>query len=101
MPRGDYAPEIKKALGTGVPGRVNTTPPRESPADKQRDVRAGIKENSAQDQKLDAMPQNMRRPAASQAQTAPQAAQMPADAHHIAAATSIAHAILGSRGGGM
>ena len=107
MARGDYTPEIRTSLGTGKPGRVSTTPPRESPADMARDAKKGIKEGSPQDQKLDAMPQNQappRRPPPMQQSGPPMgnpvASQgMPPDAHHVAAATSIAHAILGSRGG--
>lgn len=92
MARGDYAPEIKQSMGSSVgKPRVKTAPPKESPADLARDTKAGIKQNSPQDQKLDAMPQNQMRP------------QMPMqggppDAHHVAAAAGIAHAILGGRG---
>lgn len=92
MARGDFSPEIKSSMGqtVGKP-RINKTPPKESPADLSRDKAAGIKQNSPQDQKLDAMPQNQMRP------------QMPMqggppDAHHVAAAAGIAHAILGRRG---
>jgi len=100
MPRGDYTPEIRTSLGSSRPGRVNTSPPKESPADMARDAKAGIKEGSAQDAKLDAMPRNQapRRPP--QMQTAP-TGNLPPDLPHIAAATSIAHAILGRKPGGM
>jgi cell pole-organizing protein PopZ len=103
MARGGYAPEIRAAMGTGTPGRVNTSLKKPSPsqgeskADVSRDVSKGIAEGSPQDAKLDAMPANRASPP-------PQPMHMqgiPADAHHIAAATSIAHAILNRRPGGM
>lgn len=92
MARGDYAPEIKQSMGSSVgKPRVKTAPPKESPADLARDTKAGIKQNSPQDQKLDAMPQNqMKMPMQMQGG--------PPDAHHVAAAAGIAHAILGHRG---
>lgn len=103
MPRGGFAPEIRTAMGTSKPGRVNTSPRKESPADMSRDKVAGIKEGSAQDQALDRMPKNMQRqapPNAVQRQAMPGVVNsMPPDAPHIAAATSIAHAILARRGG--
>lgn len=94
MARGDYTPEIKQSMGSSVgKPRVKTAPAKESPADMARDTKAGIKEGSAQDAKLDAMPANQM----------PQRPQMPMqagppDAHHVAAAAGIAHAILGHRG---
>jgi hypothetical protein len=100
MPRGSFAPEIRTAMGTGKPGRVNTSLRKENPADLKRDKAAGIKEGSPQDEALDAMPQNMQRPSAPQRQTMPGVVHStPPDAHHVAAATSIAHAILARRGG--
>lgn len=104
MPRGNYGPEIKASMGTGRSGRVPMSPPRESPADVARDASKGIKEGSAQDTKLDAMPQNQVKPprvAGAVVPARPVGAAPPADLHHVAAATSIAHAILGGRGGGM
>ena len=100
MARGDYAPEIRTALGTSKPGRVNTAPPRssgESPADRLRDKARGIAEGSAQDTKIDAQPANQAQPPKMQMQPS----NLPSDMHHVAAATSIAHAILGRRPGGM
>ena len=94
----NFAPEIKAAIGDSKLGRVNTSPRKELPADVARDVKAGIKEGSAQDQRLDAMPQNMQRPARPQALNTVQNSTLP-DAAHIAAATSIAHAILNKRNG--
>jgi hypothetical protein len=101
MPRGDFTPEIRTAMATGQPKKVNVTPPRENLADMKRDAAGGIKEGSSQDQRLDAMPANQagpRRPP--QMQTAP-AGNLPPDLHHVGAATSIAHAILNRRPGGM
>jgi hypothetical protein len=101
MARGGYEPEIRSAMGTGKPGRVNTSPRKPSPsqgeskADVARDASKGIAEGSPQDQKLDAMPAN---------RAAPQAPGPPGhlgDIPHVAAATSIAHAILNRRPGGM
>ena len=115
---GNYGPEIKAAMGDSKLGRLNKSPPKESPADMARDKTRGIKEGSAQDNKLDSMPANMRRPPAAGAPS-PQAGPpvggapqpipgvqhatlphqaFPPDAHHVAAATSIAHAILGKGG---
>jgi hypothetical protein len=96
MARGDYTAEIKQSLGQSPKGRLNKSPPKESPADLARDTKAGIKQNSPQDQKLDAMPQNQM----PQRPQMPMQAQggMPPDAHHVAAAAGIAHAILGGRG---
>jgi hypothetical protein len=106
MARGDYGPEIRTSLGDSTPGRKNLSPPKPSPADMARDKVAGIKEGSPQDQKLDAMPRNQARapvqpptPRIAPPMGNPVANQgMPPDAHHVAAATSIAHAILGNRG---
>lgn len=102
MPRSGYEPEIKASMGTSRSGRVNTSPSRgsESSADRLRDKARGIAEGGAQDTKLDAQPANQARPPKMQMQTAP-SGNMPPDAHHVAAATSIAHAILGRRPGGM
>jgi hypothetical protein len=89
MAKTDYGPEVKSAM-------------QETPADRARDKARGIKENSAQDAKIDArpgnqMPHNM--PPNMQAMPRPPGdAPTPPDMHHVAAATSIAHAILGNRG---
>ena len=103
MARGNFEPEIRTAMATGKGPRKNTSPPRESPADQARDKAKGIKEGSSQDQKLDAMPSNQVKAAMPpQMQQPPQPMQggTPPDLHHVAAATSIAHAILGRSGGG-
>ena len=102
MARGDYGPEIRTSMATGRPPRKAATPPRESIADKQRDAQRGIKEGSPQDQKLDAQPRNQAPPQRPPMQGPPQAVPggTPSDLHHVAAATSIAHAILGRSGGG-
>jgi hypothetical protein len=99
MARGDYGPEIKTAMASGKAPKKSMTPPRESAADKQRDVTKGIKEGSAQDSKLDAMPANQA-PPQQMPQHMPMQGGTPSDLHHVAAATSIAHAILGRSGGG-
>jgi hypothetical protein len=100
MARGGYEPEIKASMGTGQPGRVNTSPRKpspaaaDSPAEVARDTKAGITQNSPADIRQDAM----------QAAQAPQAPRPPGhlgDIPHVAAATSIAHAILNRRPGGM
>ena len=91
MARGDYGPEIKNAIGSAPKGKPRIGAPGSSAADKARDVGKGIKEGSAQDMKLDALPGN-RAPA--------QGGSAPPDLHHVAAATSIAHAILGRAGAG-
>ena len=103
MARGGYEPEIKAAMGTGKPGRVNVSPRKPSPAgadspkEVAADTKAGITQGSAADARMDAMEAR----SAPQAPKAPPAMQgIPADAHHVAAATSIAHAILNHRGGG-
>ena len=98
MARSGYEPEIKASMGTSRPGRVNTSPSRgggESPADRLRDKARGIAEGSAQDTKIDAQPANQAQPPKMQMQPS----NLPSDMHHVAAATSIAHAILGRRGG--
>jgi hypothetical protein len=107
MAKDGFAPEIKSAMGTSKPGRINTSPRKESPADISRDKKAGIKEGSARDNALDAQPQNMQQPGKPQPLNTVQHAQLPRapgqvlgpDTPHIAAATSIAHAILARRGG--
>ena len=105
MPRGDYAPEIKKAIGTGKPGRVNMSPPKKSPGEVARVPMGGPDKGDPQDAVAQSQP---RRPP--QIPTGPKVPQppqtpgnppMPADAHHVAAATSIAHAILNRGSGGM
>jgi hypothetical protein len=98
MAKDGFAPEIRTAMGTSKPGRINTSPRKESPADLSRDKKAGIKEGSAQDEGLDSQPQNMQRPSVPRPPTAPSHGIGP-DTAHIAAATSIAHAILARRGG--
>lgn len=101
MPRGDFTPEIRTSMATGQPKRANVSPPKANLADMQRDKAKGIKEGSSRDQQLDAMPANQARPPRPpQMQTAP-AGNLPPDLHHVGAATSIAHAILNRRPGGM
>jgi hypothetical protein len=106
MARGDYTPEIKAAVGTGKPGRVNTGPPRKSPGDVARST-PNAKAKGPPPEEPAAMPKAMQRneaPVAPGVQNAtlphPTQATMPHDAHHVAAATSIAHAILGHRNSG-
>ena len=96
MARGNFDPEIKQAM------QSKKEPPPDSPAEMAQDKARGIKPNSPEDQKLDAM--EARRQQGKQPPIPPQhnppGAQphVPPDAHHVAAAASIAHAILGSRG---
>jgi hypothetical protein len=112
MPRGDYAPEIKKALGTGKPGRINLSPKKDSPAEVANDRAKGISQNDPGEAEMDAraqsqprqppqIPTGPKQPRPPQTPgNVPQPPQHP-DVPHIAAATSIAHAILNRRGGGM
>lgn len=112
MARGDYGPEIKGAMNSSPPGKPRAAAPKESPADMARDVGAGIKEGSPRDQRLDAMPKNRVPPRAGGPTpggpqnvvrgpaTATATSGMPPDLPHVAAATSIAHAILNRAGGG-
>jgi hypothetical protein len=114
MARTDYGPEIRSSLGSGQLGRVNTSPPKESPADMKRDAARGIREGSATDQKLDARTGNQQSPprgggavvisgppsAGASRPPNPGGGGVPPDLHHVAAATSIAHAILNRSGGG-
>lgn len=96
MARGDYSPEIRTSLGSGKPGRVNKSPPKDSPAEIARDTKRGIKQNSPQDIREDAQasrnvqppPMHMMTGAGGGDQTNPA---------HAAIAASIAHAILGRK----
>lgn len=103
MARGDYTPEIRTAMGSGKPGRVNTSPSKESPADMARDRKKGIAEGSKQDAGLDALPANQARPKMPPGAVGPMPPVSGAsdNLHHITAASGIAHAILNHRGGGM
>jgi hypothetical protein len=89
----DYGPEIKASMTGGAKKAGKAPPPKESSADLAKDKARGIKQGSPQDQKLDAMPQNQVHPQMQQ-----QMQGGPPDAHHVAAAAGIAHAILGRRG---
>ena len=100
MARQGFEPEIRTAMATGRPPKKNTSPPRESPADMARDKAKGIKEGSSQDQQLDSVPSNQAMPPQMQRPPQPMQGGTPPDLHHVAAATSIAHAILGRSGGG-
>jgi hypothetical protein len=104
MPRGDYTPEIKKSLGTSKPGRVNTTPARKDPAavvgrgvgTKEKDATT-----AARGATPTALPGSIQHPPGNPPQLPPAShAGGGTDVHHVAAATSIAHAILGHRGQG-
>jgi hypothetical protein len=103
MARTDYGPEIKKAIASRSPSAQKKPPPKESPADQARDKQRGIPEGSAQDARLDAMPQNQMRAGPPQMagppQPQPQPPQQGLSPHHITAAAGIAHSILNSRGG--
>lgn len=95
MPKEGFTPEIRTAMATSKPGRINASPRKENSGK----TPIGVK-NSAPAQPQEQMPKGMQRPNAVQRQTAPGVVHsMPPDAPHIAAATSIAHAILARRGG--
>jgi hypothetical protein len=99
MPRGDYTPEIRTSLGSSKPGRVNTSPPKVSPADISTGRAGGDKSGGAKSMEVSSMPQNRGPSQPPKMQTAP-AGNLPPDLPHVAAATSIAHAILNRRPGG-
>ena len=90
MPRGNFEPEIKTAMADSPLGRVNKTPPKQSPSAvaKQPPVAKAAPQSSPQG------PPQVMSPDA----TGPTAGGMPPLPHQVAAATSIAHAILGKRG---
>ncbi len=106
MARGEYGPEIRAAIGSTPPGKPRrpspgqAREPSDSPAEVASDTARGIKQNSPEDIKEDAQsargvpPPPMRMMSAG-------SGSAPSDLHHVAAATSIAHAILGRRPGGM
>lgn len=90
----DYGPEVRGAMQNAKPKQPKFPPrkganpqsakepgPEDNPADMARDKARGIIEGSPQDEALDA-----------------KSVGMPPDAHHVAAAAGIAHAILGNRG---
>jgi hypothetical protein len=92
MAKDGFAPEIKAAVGDSKLGRLNTSPSKPSPkslmSKSPKQVNGG---NSGAPQPLNTV----------QHATAPQAPTqgLGPDVPHIAAATSIAHAILARRGG--
>lgn len=105
MPRGNYEPEIRSGLQSGRPARQAAVPPmrtkrpppdNDSPAEIKQDTARGITQGSAADTRMDAMQAK-----AGMANPQMRTSNLPPDAHHVAAATSIAHAILGRRPGGM
>jgi|tagenome__1003787_1003787.scaffolds.fasta_scaffold19874485_2 hypothetical protein len=107
MARGDYTPEIKKSLGTGKPGRVNMSPPKKSPAQVAKQPMGGIDKGEPRDalaqqqpRETPQIPTGPKNPQPPQHNKVPQPPEHP-DMHHVAAATSIAHAILNRRSGGM
>ena len=105
MARGDYKPEIRSALGTGKPGRVNVSPPRDSLKDKEsRPTTAKTSDATLhrRDAVPQALPEAMQRPERDvRSLPPPSHSGGGTDVHHVAAATSIAHAILGHSRGGM
>lgn len=97
---GNYGPEIKASMQSPVKRPSAVKKGSETPADKLRDARRGIKEGSGQDLKLDADPANQAPPAQvlpPQAPGGPPGGGM-ANPAHAAMAASIAHAILGKGG---
>lgn len=88
MASGKFDPEIKQAMKP------------DSPQELKQDKKRGIKPGSPEDAKLDAM--EARRQQGKQPPIPPQhnPPGAPPDLHHVNAAASIAHAILGNRGVG-
>jgi hypothetical protein len=93
----DYGSEIKSSMqkkpspGKGKPYKETKAEAKaegDTPAEMARDKARGIAEGSPRDETLDM--QTMR-------QSMPMH-NVPPDAHHVAAAAGIAHAILGNRG---
>lgn len=111
MARTDYGPEVKKAIdqhgkkSPPKPSAGKKNEPGDTPADMARDRQRGIPEDSPQDVRIDARnaantaPPRVQPHAPMLPGAGPQMAGPP-DAHHVAAAAGIAHAILGSRSGG-
>jgi hypothetical protein len=98
---GNYGPEVKAAMANPGKRPSQVKKGAETPADRLRDERRGIKEGSPQDLKLDAQPGNMQAPPTQvlppQAPGGPPSGGM-ANPAHAAMAASIAHAILGKGG---
>jgi hypothetical protein len=94
MAASDYGPEIKSSMQKkSSPGKAKgykdtkaeAKAEGDTPAEMARDKSRGIVDGSPRDEALDAkqmMPMH----------------NVPPDAHHVAAAAGIAHAILGNRG---
>ena len=93
---GNYGPEVKAAMSNPGKRPSQVKKGTETPADRLRDERRGIKEGSPQDLKLDAMPANQAPP--TQVSPPPGAGVAHPPLPHVAAAAGIAHAILGNRG---
>jgi hypothetical protein len=91
MSKNGFAPEIKQAVGDSKLGRVNKTPPKVSPASLSRSGGQVNGSNSGAPRPLNTVQNAMPPRAPMQG--------LPPDTPHIAAATSIAHAILARRGG--
>lgn len=94
---GNYGPEVKAAMSNPGKRPSQVKKGAETPADRLRDERRGIKEGRPQDLKLDAQPANQAPPA----QVLPPPGAGPAgmaNPAHAAMAASIAHAILGKGG---
>jgi len=92
---GNYGPEIKASMQNPVRRPSQVKKGGETPADRIRDARRGIKEGSPQDLKLDAQPANQAPPAQITPAPGGGGGQVPP---HVAAAAGIAHAILANRG---
>ena len=97
-PRANFEKEVGDSVRAPTPRsdkRANPPKRMTEAQDEASDKAAGIPEGSARDLALDkqrGLPPDPRAGGASPG-------GMPPDAHHVAAAASIAHAILGSRGG--
>lgn len=93
MAASDYGPEIKSSMQKKPsPGKAKgykdtkaeAKAEGDTPAEMARDKARGIAEGSPRDERLDMKSMPMH--------------NVPPDAHHVAAAAGIAHAILGNRG---
>jgi len=98
MARGDYGPEVQSAINESNKGKGETPTTRNEggrgkPAQGAPIPRAENMDRPALHNVSQPIPRNLPNPANGPGPGAP-----PPDAHHVAAAASIAHAILAGRG---
>ena len=95
MARTDFGPEVKASMEPNA-----NTPEREPPAiaRQERQMQKDSNESGARPPRIGPGRGAMAQGAPAQRAPTPPIAPVPTDAHHIAAAASIAHAILGNRG---